>query len=115
MTLAKDWSAILKETNKNGGALSKASPDVMKGFSSLVGAVSRDGALDHKTKELMATAIAICVRCEGCIAYHVDGSIKAGATRDEVVETIAVAVEMGGGPSTVYGSEALEAFDQLSS
>jgi len=115
MALAKDWLAILNETNKNSGVLSKAAPGVMKGFSSLVGAVSRDGALDHKTKELMATAIAICVRCEGCIAYHVDSSIKAGATREEIVETIAVAVEMGGGPSTVYGSEALEAFDQLSS
>ncbi|MEM9751313.1 MAG: carboxymuconolactone decarboxylase family protein, partial [Pseudomonadota bacterium] len=58
-------------------------------------------------------AISICIRCDGCIAYHTYSAIKAGASREEMVETIALAVEMGGGPSTVYGADALTAFDQL--
>jgi AhpD family alkylhydroperoxidase len=74
---------------------------------------TKPGQLDAKTKELMALAIAIAMRCEGCIVYHVRAAAKHGATREQVAETIGVAVEMGGGPATVYGAEALAAFDQL--
>lgn len=59
-------------------------------------------------------AIAIAMRCDGCIAFHVRDAIKAGATRDEVLETIGVAIVMGGGPSVVYGVEAQEALEQFS-
>jgi AhpD family alkylhydroperoxidase len=72
-----------------------------------------EGALSTKVKELIALAIAITVRCDGCIAYHVHDARKAGATRQELVETIGVAVMMGGGPSVMYGAEALEALNQF--
>jgi AhpD family alkylhydroperoxidase len=65
-------------------------------------------------KELMALAIAICVHCQGCIAYHIHDALDAGATRAQVLETIGVAVMMGGGPALVYGAEALDALDELS-
>ena len=61
--------------------------------------------------ELIATGIGISARCDGCIGYHVKAAIKHGATREEMLETIAVAVYMGGGPSMIYGAEALSAFD----
>ncbi|MEM9749526.1 MAG: carboxymuconolactone decarboxylase family protein, partial [Pseudomonadota bacterium] len=99
--MAKDWQEILRSVNQNTGALGKAAPDAMKAFAGLAGAATKDGALDKKTKELMAVAISICIRCDGCIAYHTYSAIKAGASREEMVETIALAVEMGGGPSTV--------------
>jgi len=88
-------------------------PVAMKGFDQLhLGAVSPE-ALDRKTAELMALAISIVVRCDGCIAYHVRDSLTAGATRQEISETIAVAVLMGGGPALVYGAQALEAMEQF--
>ena len=74
---------------------------------------TKDGALDSRTKELMALAIAIAAPCEGCIVYHVRAAKKKGASREQVAETIAVAIEMGGGPATVYGGEALAAYDAL--
>jgi AhpD family alkylhydroperoxidase len=86
----------------------------MKAFGSLASAATKDGALDKMTKELMAIAISISIRCEGCIAYHTLNAFKAGASREEMLETINVAVEMGGGPSTVYGAKALEAYDEFS-
>jgi AhpD family alkylhydroperoxidase len=113
--MAKDWKEILQAFSKNSSAFAKVAPDTMKAFGGLAQVATRDGALDKKTKELMATAISICIRCEGCIAYHTYSAIKAGATREEMIEVISLAIEMGGGPSTVYGSAALEAFDQLSS
>ncbi|WP_371193467.1 carboxymuconolactone decarboxylase family protein [Glaciecola sp. SC05] len=88
-------------------------PETMAGFGQLHSAAVAPNALDRKTKELIALSIAIAVRCNGCIAFHVHDALKAGANRQEVVETIGVAIMMGGGPSMVYGCEALEALDQF--
>ena len=74
----------------------------------------KEGALTVKEKECIALGIAVAVRCEGCIEAHVRNIINLEVSRDEVAEIVSVAVLMGGGPSTVYGAKALEAFDQLS-
>lgn len=95
------------------GELGREIPATMKGFAQLHGAASAAGALDAKTKELIALAIAITVRCDGCIAYHVDEALQAGAVRAEIMDTIGMAILMGGGPSVVYGSEAYEALNQF--
>jgi AhpD family alkylhydroperoxidase len=88
-------------------------PDVMGGFSQLHKSATKDNALSSKTKELIALGIAISVRCDGCIAYHTHDALKAGATREEILETIAVAILMGGGPAVMYGVEAFEALEQF--
>jgi len=72
-----------------------------------------EGALDAKTKELMALAIAVAVRCDGCIAFHVHDAVDAGATADEIAEAIGVAILMGGGPAAVYGADALRAYEEF--
>jgi len=94
-------------------AMREGIPETMKGFSEMAKAATKQGVLDTKTKELIATAIAIAVRCDGCIAFHVKAAIKAGVNRDEILETISMAIYMGGGPSMVYGAETLAAFDQF--
>lgn len=102
-----------KRLGKMMAELGKALPGPMGGFQKLHGEVITDGALSAKVKELIALGIAITVRCDGCIAYHVHDALQAGATREEITETIGVAVLMGGGPSTVYGAEALQALNQF--
>ncbi len=111
--MPKDYAAIARDLKSGYGELAKAGPVAMKAFAGFMQAASADGALDHKTKELIAIAISIAVRCESCIAYHVEAAHKAGATRAEVAETIVVAVELGGGPAASYGIEALRAYDQF--
>jgi len=95
------------------GALAKAAPEVARGFDALSTAATAEGSLTTAQKELVAVAIAVSQGCEGCILYHVDAAIRHGATRDGLVEMLAVAVEIGGGPAMVYASRALEAFDGL--
>jgi AhpD family alkylhydroperoxidase len=95
------------------GKMGREIPEPMKGFAGLHKAAVADGALTSKVKELIALGIAISVRCDGCISYHVHDALEAGATREEIAETVGVAVLMGGGPAVVYGSEALEALDQF--
>ena len=95
------------------GEMGTALPGPMAGFAELHEQATADGALSAKVKELVALGIAISVRCDGCIAYHVHDALRAGAGRQEIIETIGVAVLMGGGPSVVYGAEAFEALNQF--
>jgi AhpD family alkylhydroperoxidase len=109
----KDYSDIAREYHSGFASLGQQIPDTISPFSALVKAATADGALSMKTKELMAFAISIAVRCDGCIAHHAQAVLKAGATREEVVEMVGVAIFMGGGPSTVYGVEAMRAYDEF--
>ena len=90
--------------------LRHAIPDVMKSFGDLHVAAMKSGALDTKTKELIALAIGITAQCDACIASHARGAARQGATEAEVAETIGVTVLMAGGPATVYGPRAFAAF-----
>ncbi len=95
------------------GRLGSEIPGPMSGFSRMHKKSVEAGVLDTKTKELMALTIGIAVRCEGCIAYHTHDAIQAGATRPELLETIGVALMMGGGPASIYATYAMEAIDQF--
>ena len=107
----KDWSKTANELTTLMQEFGKGHPEVAKGFSQLAKAADKDGAMSAKDKELMALAIGVSIRCEGCIAFHAKAAAGYGATRDEVLETIGVCLYMGGGPAFVYGAQALEAFD----
>ncbi len=96
------------------GLLREGSPDAIKAFGALAAAATASKALDTKTKELMALAIGIAIHCDGCVAFHTKMAHQRGATRQEVLETIALAVYMGGGPAAVYGADVVRAYDQFS-
>jgi AhpD family alkylhydroperoxidase len=108
-----DYPQHFEELQNLMGKLGKEIPDTMGAFQQLHKSGVAEGALSTKSKELISLGIAITVRCHGCIAFHVHGAIEAGAKREEITETIGVAVLMGGGPSVMYGCEALAAMDQF--
>lgn len=111
----QDYPRHLEELKQNMAKLGREIPDTMAAFEQLHKNGVADGALSTKLKELISLGIAVTVRCDGCIAFHVEGALSAGASRDEIVETIGVAVLMGGGPAVIYGCEALSALDQFES
>ncbi|MEZ5096937.1 MAG: carboxymuconolactone decarboxylase family protein [Nocardioides sp.] len=88
-------------------------PQVYEGFVHTHQAAMTPGALDTKTKELMALAIGVTQQCDGCIASHARGAARAGATVEEVAETLGVTILMNGGPATVYGPRALASFQDF--
>jgi len=87
-------------------------PGPMSSFARLHKKGVEDGALSRKIKEMMALAISIVVGCKGCIVYHVHDAVVAGATRQELLETVGVGLLMGGGPGSIYAVHALDAIDQ---
>jgi len=110
----KDWQTMATDLTGDIRTLRAGAPDVMKGFSALAQAALKADALDTKTKELIALAISVATRCDGCIAFHAEAAMKQGASRAEVLETMGMAIYMGAGPSVMYAAQALEAFDQFS-
>jgi AhpD family alkylhydroperoxidase len=103
----------LKEFRQGVASLGKVEQDTVAAFQQLHKACVSEGELSVKTKELIALGIAIAIRCEGCIACHVEDALKAGATEKDITETISVAVLMGGGPSMVYGTKAHKALAEF--
>ena len=91
----------------------RANPTVMKAFGQLHKAGSEEAVLSTKTKELIALGIAVAVRCDGCIAFHIADALKAGASEKEITEALGVAVLMGGGPAAIYSAQAFEALHQF--
>lgn len=111
--MAKRYPEYYEHLQSLIGRLGKEIPGPMSGFGKLHKEAVADGVLPPKVKELIALGIAISVRCDGCIAYHVHDALRAGATKQEITETIGVAILMGGGPSLMYGAEAFEALEQF--
>ncbi len=111
--MATDYLDLHQHLQDRLGQLGRELPGPMSGFARLHHKAMETGALDNKTKELMALAISIAVHCEGCIAYHTHDAVAAGATRAELLETIGLAILMGGGPASVYAAHAMDAIDQF--
>jgi AhpD family alkylhydroperoxidase len=108
-----DWQQLMAGLQEPLRQLRAGSPDVMRNFSGMAQAALKPGALDTKTKELISLAIGVAIRCDDCIAFHAKAAVLQGATREEVLETLGMAIYMGAGPSVMYASHAIEAFDQF--
>ncbi|MCC7254251.1 carboxymuconolactone decarboxylase family protein [Hyphomicrobium sp.] len=111
--MTTDWPALTKSLSATLREMRGGAPDVMKAFSGLAQAALRTDALDTKTKELIALAIGVAVRCDDCIAFHAKAAVDQGASREEVLETLGMAIYMGAGPSVMYAAHALEAYKQF--
>jgi AhpD family alkylhydroperoxidase len=111
--MSKDFPAIAKDLSASLKGLRGDIPDTAAGFSQLTKEAMKDGVLDKKTKELIAMALGVAARCDGCLAFHAEALVKLGATRAELVEALGVCIQMGGGPSLMYAADAYKAFLQF--
>lgn len=109
----EDFRTRRTELRQGYRDLNEALPEQMKAFGALHRSAVADGALPASVKELMAVAIGIVTRCDGCITLHLHDALRAGATREQVAETIGVAVLMGGGPASTYATDAWRALEQF--
>lgn len=108
-----DWNGFLKSLSPHLRELRVGAPDVMKSFSAMARSALKPGALDSKTKELIALAIAVATRCDDCIGFHARAAAEQGASRAEIMETLGTAIYLGAGPAVMYAAHAISAFDQL--
>ena len=109
----KNFADITRNTSAGLRELRKDVPDALAGFSQLTKEAMKEGLLDKKTKEFIAMALGVAARCDACLGFHAEALVKLGATRQELAEVLAVAVQMGGGPSLMYAADAMTAFLQF--
>jgi AhpD family alkylhydroperoxidase len=108
-----DWPETTKVLSTHLRALRGGVPDIMKAFSGIAQTALAPKALDAKTKELIALGIGVAIRCDDCIAFHIKSAVEHGATREEIGETLGMAIYMGAGPSVMYASHAFAALQQF--
>jgi AhpD family alkylhydroperoxidase len=108
-----NWNAYLKSLSPALRELRLGAPEVMKSFSGIAQSSLAPGALDTKTKELIALGISVATRCDDCIGFHAKAALEKGATREEIFETLGTAIYLGAGPAVMYAAHAIEAFDEL--
>lgn len=111
--MSKNYRDITRSVSASLAKLRVGQPDLTQGFAALSKAAMRSGALDGKTKELIALALGVGGHCDACIGFHLQALIRLGATRGEIEETLGVAVYMGGGPSLMYAADTLSAYEEL--
>jgi AhpD family alkylhydroperoxidase len=111
--MSKSYAEITAEINRGIVKLRQAAPDAMAGFTALAKGALQAGALSEVHKELIALAIGVAGHCDGCIGFHAKSLVRLGATREQVMEALAVAVYMGGGPALMYAADAVHAYDEF--
>ncbi|WP_230970831.1 carboxymuconolactone decarboxylase family protein [Nitrogeniibacter aestuarii] len=111
--MSKSFSVITGDVGKALAQLRSAVPETMKGFGQMSQAALSDGAMSPLQKELIALAIGVSSRCDACIGFHVKALHKLGVTREQLMETLAVCIYMGGGPTLMYAAEAVRAYDEF--
>ena len=105
-----DWNAYLEQVSARVTEMSQFAPNAVAGFIALANGANKTAYLDAKTRELIAIAIAVTTRCDGCIGVHTDRAIRAGATREEVAEALGVAIALNAGAALTYSARVLDAY-----
>ena len=106
-----NWNDYRSQILAHVGEIGKLSPDIVKGYTALGGAGAKTGHLDGKIRELIALAVAITLRCDGCIAVHTAAAKKLGATKEDITEALGVGIRVNAGAALVYSTRTLDAFD----
>jgi AhpD family alkylhydroperoxidase len=104
-----DWNAYQSELGKTIPQFAKLSPDSLKGYQTLSSANSANSHLGEKIRQLISLAVAVTTRCDGCIVFHTDAAIKAGASKEEIAEALGVAMAMNAGAALIYSLRVMDA------
>lgn len=111
--MMQDWNAYRETLLERVGDYAKQSPDVMRGLATIDNAAARTGHLEPKMHELIALAVAVTTRCDGCISVHTKKAVEAGATLEEISEALGVAIALNAGAALTYSARVIETYQQL--
>jgi AhpD family alkylhydroperoxidase len=113
MIFMLDWKEYRGELLGRIGEITKIVPETIKGYQTLSTAGQKTNHLDAKQRELIALAVAVTVRCDGCITVHTTEAQKVGATKEEIAEALGVAISVNAGAALVYSARVMDAADAI--
>jgi AhpD family alkylhydroperoxidase len=108
-----DWDQYRQQVVAGVSGLAELAAETVRGYGTMGAAGAKTGYLDAKTRELIAVAVSITLRCDGCIAVHTDSARKLGASVEEIAEALGVAASVNAGAAIVYSTRALDAYQVL--
>ena len=108
-----DWNTYRQQLMVRVGEIGKISPETVKGYQTVSAAGQKTNLLGPKVRELISLAVAVSVRCDGCITVHTEAAARHGASREEIAEALAVATAVNAGAALVYSARVLDAFEQV--
>ena len=106
-----NWNEYQKQIGAQLTQFMKLTPDSVRGYQTLSAANSKNSLLGEKVRQLISIAVAVTTRCDGCITFHTDAALKAGATKQEIAEALGVAMAMNAGAALIYSLRALDSVD----
>ena len=111
--MMQDWNAYREDLLERVGDYAKQSPDVIRGLMTIDNAAAKTGHLEPKMHELIALAVAVTTRCDGCISVHTKKAVEAGASLEEMSEALGVAIALNAGAALTYSARVIETYQQL--
>ncbi len=113
MATLQDWNGYRDALIGRVGDFARLSPDVLRGLNTIEGSAGRTGRLEPKIHEIIALAVAVTTRCDGCIAVHAKKAVELGATREEIAEALGVAIALNAGAALTYTARVFDTIDAL--
>jgi AhpD family alkylhydroperoxidase len=104
-----NWNDYHDRVRKGIAEIGRANPDIVRGYRTLGEAGKKNDLLGAKVRELIALAVAVTVQCDGCIVVHTEAALQNGATKEEILEALSVAVNVKAGSALIYSARALDA------
>ena len=111
--MMQDWNAYREDLLERVGDYAKQSPEVIRGLMTIDNAAAKSGHLEPKMHELIALAVAVTTRCDGCISVHTKKAVEAGASLEEISEALGVAIALNAGAALTYSARVIETYQQL--
>lgn len=111
--MMQDWNTYRDSLLERVGDYAQQSPDVVRGLNAIDSAAAKTGNLSPKIHELIALAVAVTTRCDGCISVHTRKAVEHGASLAEISEALGVAIALNAGAALTYSARVLEAHAQL--
>src|SRR5688572_29576139 len=109
--LTLDWAGHRTQLLGRIGEMGRPSPDTLSGYQALSGAGAKTDHLGGKTVELIALAVAVTVRCDGCNAVHSKAALQEGASKEEIAEALGVAPAVNAGAALVFSARVLDSIE----
>lgn len=111
--MMQDWNAYRSALLSRVGDFGKLNPGVLSGLQTIETSAAKLGRLEPKMHELIALAVAVTTRCDGCISVHAKKAVELGASKEEVAEALSTAIALNAGAALVYSARVFDTIDSL--
>ncbi|GAB3359436.1 MULTISPECIES: carboxymuconolactone decarboxylase family protein [Giesbergeria] len=111
--MMQDWNAYRDSLMSRIGDFANLSPDVLSGMKTIENSAAKNGKLEPKIHALIALAVAVTTRCDGCISVHAQKAVELGASNEEIAEALGTTILLNAGAALAYTARVFDTIEAL--